>query len=134
MDKFERKLFEASPELDKRVEAFLDRYGVRKITGRKYLKQMIVYQCNKEIYQREFNEKLYVLIAELNNTTKYAVLRLARYACVDRNEIKPIAPVDLMYRAWYEVKLEETEEIIYNEDCLTQNTKISWCRKHGIQL
>lgn len=132
LSKEDIKLLNASEELDQRVETFLDKYGVAKLTGRKYLKQMIIYQCNKEIYQREFNETLYKMLAEYNHTTKYAVLRLARYASVDANKIEPIYPIELMYRAWNEIKLEETEGIINYAYKCSNSVKISWSREHEV--
>lgn len=105
----EKKLFQAEEELSKKVDGFLDKYGVADFKGRLFLKQMIIYQTKKEIYQKEFNKELYPKIAELNKTTIYNVVRLVRYACFVKNKKEPIKPITLMYRAWFELKLELTE-------------------------
>lgn len=109
MTREDEKLFQADEELVKRVDNFLDKYGVADFKGKIFLRQMIVYQTKKEIYQKEVNKELYPKIAELNKTTVYNVVRLVRYACYVKNEKKPIKPIELMYRAWYELKLELTE-------------------------
>lgn len=109
MTREEEKLFEADEILETKVNCFLDKYGVADTKGKTFLRQMIIYQTKKQIYQKEVNRELYQKIAELNKTTIYNVTRLVRYACYVKNIKEPIMPITLMYRAWYEIKLELQE-------------------------
>lgn len=120
MTEQDKQLFHASKRLEQKVNKFLNSHKVPKnYKGREYLKLMIIYQTNKKIYQRETDKYLYQIVAEycgvIPNTVEKAVL----LACYTSNKEKPIYPVNIMYDAWYKLKL--AGEIGYYESKQLEN-------------
>lgn len=95
-DKELQKLIPKNVEQEKLVEQFLDDHLIsKKLRGRYFLKQMILYILNDEdsLYLRS-NSMLYNVIAKANHCTWYNVMRLIRYALkktpLFKNDVKDI--------------------------------------------
>lgn len=108
LSSYDEKLFKPSKELEQKVVEFLDKFGLNsKLRGYTFIKDMIIYQTNKKIFEREFNETLYGLIALKYDTNFNNVVRQVRYVCYEGNKNRPTYPIDIMYEAWYVIKLNE---------------------------
>lgn len=123
LNSYERNKFKTTPEKEKQIEVFLDKYFIqRKLKGYNYFKDMIIYVLND--YQEKYNIKksieLYKICAEYENTTMYNIRRLCEYAGGEffsrkNSENHYETPYKLILKALHEIEFKEEYKGAYKK-------------------
>lgn len=103
------KVLKTDEELLEEINEFLENNGVLpSLKGFKYMADLILLMKKRKRFSKATIDELKPFIAEKYGIKEHSVQRQLRYAVTIANGLKDgILPIDLMSKAFYEIKLEK---------------------------